>query len=419
MQEQTPLRPPVHSWTKYERLILAVAIRFYNCNTQQLLAIFNFLQIDRLRAEGLSTGLPYSSMVSQIADLRITSRGSDFRKVLSMDIESARRTFRNERDTIEAAALNLGIPLQLGFHPTADLSTTQKKHKDSPALFASLAPSPTPRPRRQVHLGATFHESLKKYVESRDTSSDPTYCPSNSSVDASDSDVEPWNSYLDSEDTDSEDSDVTLEDRSTYNPGYLDHLDPSGRIPALLRVGFDLRGRPCPKRPRLLFRAFDTAHGLCARRFLDISTPVAGPPQGRKDLRDLFLQHLSEDKTFSSPFLSWAENPRRAMKMICESKHEKKHLSLAVVDYSMLEEEVERRFGRPICVWLVPTMCDKFELDGLRKIHDSSATRGKPHGYTGRGEVRSVMACQSIRLNANQAPSSSLGVLLPGVLLGY
>lgn len=385
MQDNITSRPPVHYWTEAERLILAVAIRFYNCDSQQLLAIFNALQIERLRAEGFCTGLAHSSMVSQLADLRISSRGLEFRKVLSMNIEIARRVFRDQRDTIEAAALNLGIPLQLGPPPPNKSSTARKNPEDSPTSpslpFPQLgstrneqAPSPRLRPRRQVLLSTTLHETFAQYIRSRDSSSDPTYCPSNANPSVSNSD---------SEYTAGEDSDTCPEDQPPCQSHDLDDSTPSGRVPALLKLGFDIRGRPRPKRPRLLFRAFDPAHGLCARRFLDTSAPVSGPFRG---IRDLFRKHLSEDKTFSSPFLSWAESPKRAMKIICGSNPENSHLSLAVVDYNVLEEELERRFGRPTCIWLVPTICREFALEGLRKVHDSSAPLPR-HNYTGRGEV--------------------------------
>ncbi|KAI1621637.1 hypothetical protein EDD37DRAFT_128036 [Exophiala viscosa] len=97
--------------------------------------------------------------------------------------------------------------------------------------------------------------------------------------------------------------------------------------------------------------------------------------------------HLCEDKTFPSPFLSWTENPKRALDLIVESDGSETSLSLAVVDYNVLERDLIRRFGEGAGPWLVKTICDTFGLSDLNRIHDNkSKTHESRKGYTGTGE---------------------------------
>jgi hypothetical protein len=103
--------------------------------------------------------------------------------------------------------------------------------------------------------------------------------------------------------------------------------------------------------------------------------------------RELASRHLYEDKTFLSPFLSWTESPVRALKLISKSRE---HLSLALIDYNVLEEDIYQRYGNNNELYLIPEVCKMYRLDGLVKIHDSrpaNYARSNTKPYTGRGEV--------------------------------
>ncbi|EHY52357.1 hypothetical protein ABEF92_007846 [Exophiala dermatitidis] len=161
---------------------------------------------------------------------------------------------------------------------------------------------------------------------------------------------------------------------------------------ARLRISFDNQVRRVHTHPRLLFRAFEPAHGLKARRFLDDSSESAIPPPpafGTSAFRHLVEQHLRE-VPFSSPFLSWSQNPRRALDLIEKGA---KPRFLAVIDYNDYCEELESRFGRGVGLWLVPSICQRYGFRDLEKAGEStsvgSGTRPRRRGYTGIGEFLS------------------------------
>ncbi|KAL2439104.1 hypothetical protein ABEF95_015919 [Exophiala dermatitidis] len=172
---------------------------------------------------------------------------------------------------------------------------------------------------------------------------------------------------------------------------------------ARLRISFDNQGRRVHTHPRLLFRAFEPAHGLKARRYLDDSFESAIPPPpafGTSAFRHLVEQHLRE-VPFSSPFLSWSQNPRRALDLIEKGV---KPRFLAVIDYNDYCEELESRFGRGVGLWLVPSICERYGFRDLEKAGEStsvgSGTRPRRRGYTGIGEFLSwgSVQCEPIAI---------------------
>jgi hypothetical protein len=126
---------------------------------------------------------------------------------------------------------------------------------------------------------------------------------------------------------------------------------------------------------------------LVARRFLGESHIFAPPALRSEKFYDLVSPHLFEDTRYASPFISWTENPARALEIISISDEP---LHLAVIDYLDLEQDLEQRFGDRAGPWLVPVICQVHDLNDLVRIHRQKTVTAREEGrkhYTGTGEV--------------------------------
>ncbi|KIW98951.1 uncharacterized protein Z519_00614 [Cladophialophora bantiana CBS 173.52] len=186
-----------------------------------------------------------------------------------------------------------------------------------------------------------------------------------------------------------------LWDTDANSDGHEDypHLDDNDfpntadRLNPLLKLRFNNKRKWSYKRPRLLFRAFEPQHGLCARRFQDSATSIPRPPTyGGDKFRKLVYRHLITDK-FPSPFLSWTENPERALEKHLAKSSERR--SLAIVDYNVLEDDFEKFHGIGTGPWLVPKICETYVFNDLQKINKRWPPRRgvkRRKGYKGTGE---------------------------------
>ncbi|KIX96074.1 uncharacterized protein Z520_08329 [Fonsecaea multimorphosa CBS 102226] len=162
------------------------------------------------------------------------------------------------------------------------------------------------------------------------------------------------------------------------------------RLNPRLKLTFNNRGKETQQRPRLLFRAFEPEHGLRARCFQGLSPLAPLPAPSTYDhnkFKDSAYRHLIQDKTFSSPFLSFTENPHRALGAHLAKSPERR--SLAILDHNILEEEYRKAYGTDTGIWLVPELVKEYDFNDLRKVdHDPSlhnvVKRQRP--YTGIGE---------------------------------
>jgi hypothetical protein len=146
----------------------------------------------------------------------------------------------------------------------------------------------------------------------------------------------------------------------------------------------DYEGNHSKKKPRLVFRAFETSHNFRARQFLDTDRDIPTPPAfGSNAFRTLAEPHLRGDLSYQSPFISVTEWPRYAMKVMGSMKPAR---SLAVFDMLDIEEDSTERFGERCRPYPVGTLCKKHDLFDL------------PGGYTGRGEVSYVQLMMCLLL---------------------
>lgn len=357
---------PKHVWSKADRELLAVAQKLFDVSNKELTILFNHLSRDTLSGEGFTEGLKVTAIAAQVSDLKRTGRGQDFREIQSMAPTAVRNRFDDLATTIQEAARNLGLRLR----SYADQS-----------LSGHVSPSKRPTARTDDWPSddeEDKHSLAKKQRIIRTPS--PNVSPANTGCDIDDTTTPTTNTTLVTPA-----SLVTSRFVDSCSPGsYRPRSDSpendhqflsdehfpatSGKIPPLLRINHDNSGRLASSRPRLLFRAYNPKHGLVARRFLDRSTTIPSPPMFfTKEFRNMARSHLYEDKTFMSPFLSWTESPKRALQLIQTSEVP---LSMAILDYNTLEEDLSHRFGRNAGPWLVPAICQRFNFTDLRRIHD-------------------------------------------------
>lgn len=394
--------PPKHVWTQADRELLAVAQKVFEISNKELTVLFNHLCRDRLVEEGFTGGLKVTAISSQVADLKRTDRGSDFRQILSMAPTAVQTRHRELITTIYEAAENLGMPIRSYAEqielshvsskrpPTArtdDWASTSDDSEDSHTQVKKQRTMRTPSPMSSLaNTGCYLVDTTTPTTNT--TVVTPASLASSSFVDS----CSPG-SYRPQ-------SDSPENDYQFLNDEHFPAT--SRRIPPLLKINYDNRGGEAAKRPRLLFRACDPEHELVARRFLGPTTSIFPPPPfSSHEFRDMASRHLHTDKTFMSPFLSWAESPERALKLIKKSEVS---LSLAIVDFNVIEEHLIQRFGKTATPWLVPHICEKFNFTDLRRIHDDNAraTHDYRGNYTGAGEVFTSLKVLRSELNLRQ-----------------
>ena len=101
---------PKHKWKDEERSILAVLEKFYAVPKSVQAKVFNKIYWQTLYHEGFTNGLTPEVLVSQIADLKHSPRGENFRNLMTCGPQHA--YCRRLKDKIEAVAGMLNITLQ-------------------------------------------------------------------------------------------------------------------------------------------------------------------------------------------------------------------------------------------------------------------------------------------------------------------
>ncbi|KAI1614264.1 hypothetical protein EDD36DRAFT_221238 [Exophiala viscosa] len=392
--EDQPLRDilnqqvPKHVWTAADRELLAVAQKLYDMSNKQLTKVFNHLHWDQLLEEGFAEGLKVTAISSQIADLKRTVRGNEFRAILSMAPTAVYQKHGGLASVIEKAARDLGILLQCyaGRNGYSDASPVKRpltaRSDDWADVTDEEEDSPPARKRRSIQTPSPADSTPLHVRQPTGTTT-----PASNATPITTSSVSL--SFIDSCSPGSYRLDSNPDENEYQNLDRHHFAATSDKIPPLLRIRYDDKGRYVPTRPRLLFRAYNPQHKLIARRFLGQEKILDAPPPlwTSDEFCCMARSHLCEDKTFPSPFLSWTENPKRALDLIVESDGSETSLSLAVVDYNVLERDLIRRFGEGAGPWLVKTICDTFGLSDLNRIHDNkSKTHESRKGYTGTGE---------------------------------
>jgi hypothetical protein len=372
--------------------------KFFDLSRHNTALLFNTMTKHRLASEGLPRGLSITAIDAQLNDMKRTARGRDFQEIQAMPLARAFKELHTQKVEVEATAQALRISLKLRLHAhetqqrlpskrtlivepdewssDADLSVTTSSNQaaiqSSDRQKRLRRPGSLPANRRTV----TIEDTRKSRVRTESTGASTYTSTSLSSIESDSCSSGSWVSGSDSED------EVHL------NLDENDFGATATRMNPRLSLQFNNQGKVALKRPRLLFRAFDPSHGLRARHFLAPSARITQPPSSNTEFGDLARRHLCEDKTFSSPLLSFTQSPTRALKIIAKDKQTSK--ALAIIDFNDLEEKITRTYGAGNGPWFVPNVCGTHDLKNLTRIHDEQARKGKwknQKNYTGTGEV--------------------------------
>lgn len=367
-----------HVWTSEDRELLAVLHKFYDISSREMRSLFNNIYKDRLRREGFPRGLKATTIVSQIADMKRTNRGGVFNDIQSLTQSAILKKFRKLISDIEIAAGDVKVHLKRKDNEISAADHVQESRSlantndwetdstdDSIDVLDDRRGRCTISKRTRVTTPSSAEASVRRSSMRGETTT-PFTCSVSPSETASTISSESEGSYQPEPEADNHDPYL-----------HIDHLNDfensATRINPQLRIHFNNKGNSAHSRPRLLWRAGDPAHNLRAREFLNPDTPISRPPTDKSAFLQLANQHLHVDKTFLSPFLSWTESARRALKLVSDSRDVP--LQIYIVDFNVLEEEQECRYGARKAIWLVPNLCDEYGLN-------------LPGGYVGYGEVR-------------------------------
>jgi hypothetical protein len=397
-----------HIWTNNDRAIAVLLKECYNATSSDIASILNRIANRRLRQEDIQDGLTADAIGAQIRDMKTSSRGDSVRHIWSMNLTQARQAYRRICLQIEKVASDLNIkgisnlPIMQPTngtllrasakqHQTATIdewssdSDTDSNHGSHEGpLSPALSNSPNSRGAQTAFEIVIPKASVKTRTcfDRERTALTITTNVTNTTFTTDSCSRGSW------------DPQTNFDPREEEQRCDDDFADTASRIRPMLTLRFDKAGNDASQRPRLLFRACDPKHGLQARAFLDPAHAITSPPSyGSEKFKKAARRHLNEDTTFASPFLSFTQNPKRAI-----DRHFLKsgnNLALAVIDFNEVEARLKADYGSDSGPWLVPSMCDEFGWDDIRKdlVVDENEDEDEDHvaakwkGYRGFGEA--------------------------------
>jgi hypothetical protein len=385
-----------HSWTEDERIVICLLRHAYDHTWAECLTIWNNLYSRVLRREGFpSTGLPLSTLIGQVADLKGRRAGtkSAWDRVTALEPSQARKSFAYHIKQIEGAAKSVNVYLK----PRSDVSVSvtgkpaiplQPTRPSTPVIDSSpptahideweisssedeAATQTSPCARRQQRLNASLIRSYTLGAAKATANPRQTTHPRTT---------------------------------KSVTSGPTTTTDSNDRLSPRLRLPPSQDSRSLSRAPTLLFRAFLEGHGFKSRRILDKPGSKAPPPPPFRSetFREEVDSHLRDytrgngDFPVLSPFISLAQNPLNALKRV---KQPGLPLSFAVFYYKDIMEDGIQRYGSKYLPYpyLVPAIVTEHELDDL------------PGNYSGSGEV-SFPLPKKFLCTANWTSVALLGV---------
>jgi hypothetical protein len=350
----------------------------HGATLDQILQIFNLVNKRTLHFEKFpSSKFPRPAMVGQIASMKGGGAGSrPYRAIMKMNFEKVRRIYADDIEVIESAARTLQIPLR---------RVLEKEFNGQSA---------------QRHSFATAHQNEWMTESESESASEEEGMPLKSPAPLNEpqSQKKATSMRLLSEFSQihrfryqAKSSQATVRS-STDKHNQQNQVSQYFLTPRKLV----LKEHGSPRAPSLLFRAFNTSHGLVSRRVLNTGKPLgAPPPMDSRVFRDLADPHLRFYTRYHSgefppgdelsPFISLTSSPMRVHRLILKDPT----LSLALLSTSEVKADALRRYGDN-CLpypWLVPSIVKAHQINDL------------PGSYTGLDEVSLVSVLNTSKTN--------------------
>ena len=143
--------------------------------------------------------------------------------------------------------------------------------------------------------------------------------------------------------------------------------------------------------PVLLFRGFEPAHGLRARRFAEIGSLIPAPPQfSSVAYKNAIHPHLERKIPYDSPVLSLAQNPINALKWVGRDERD-----LAILLLQDVGEDALARYGDVGAAY-------PYLANAIIREHNLNDLPGR---YVGRGEVKYLKSGHRALVNTDTVSS--------------
>ena len=355
-----------HKWSDQDRTLVAVLDRCYIMTRSDQQQIFNVICKETLKREGYDSD-SYSGVNAQMKELKAGGKGFRFwRIVMELPAASVMAIFSDERKSIEEAAGQVGVVLELSsefdeFVSQAKAPAMKERISGSVQVAQATLQLPKSDIMAEVSVKSTALSNPRRIFIGVEIPM--THKAGRNKL--------PRREIISASPPRREENILDILRRVRLSPKLRSNKDFEGN--------FSIGGHPT-----ILFRAFEPEHRFRARRFLASDTDIPTPPHvGSLKFLNEVERHLRVDKTYASPVISVTEHARNALRKIATEKPAR---SLAIFDYFEVEEDLVERYGTRCRPYLVPNICDKHGLHGDREL---------PKGYRGRGEVR-CLACVAV-----------------------
>lgn len=314
-----------HKWVDDDKITLALLVRKYPARQKKawLFAVWNLINRQQLLSDGFPDGiLPTSRLIGQINEMRHGGTGSTlWQKVMRCSEAQIKDVYSIQSALIDAAERELA-PKRSTTAPTA----RRDEWSESPEGEEDLT-------------GLLYDDNA--HIEPDNHDRDVNRCTSSKHQ------------------VPTEHDDMTELLRRPLSRPFLRQQHTIGK--------YTVR---CPV---LLFRGFEQAHGLRARRFADVFAQTPAPPHlSSATYRAEVHPHLERTVPYDSPFLSLAQNPINALKWVGYEERD-----LAILLLQDVGEDALARYGDVGAAYpyLANAIIRQHSLDDL------------PGRYVGRGEV--------------------------------
>ena len=318
-------RGPKHRWSVDDRIILCLLDRLYTWKQQKdhIVAVWSHINQEQLIHEGFPDGKVNPHLFgAQRHDCKIGKTGSDiWKRVMRPTLTEAKAVFATQMEMIEAAERELirGRQATAMTARADEWSNSSEGDQEADSLLHD----------ENVHIENLIRDSdaAEQSTQQRKVSTE----------------AESVNELL----------------RRPLARPYL-------RSQHII-------GNYTVRCPVLLFRGFESAHGLRARRFVQTVSPTTAPPQfSSAQYRAEVHPHLERTVPYNSPFLSLAQNPINALKWVGREDRD-----LAILLLQDVGEDALARYGDVGAAY-------PYLANAIIRQHDLNDLPGQ---YVGRGEV--------------------------------
>ena len=335
----------VHKWSEKGRIVLCLLHREYE--RKFIARLWSYVFRNQLNLEGLSAGMPATRLDGQLAEMRTGGKGHElYTSIKDAEEDLINSTYSSYLQEIRDAIRNLKLDVKKKLNNTVTRAKSnpgraQRRQHDASRADTSdgdaspESPQPMPRLQHFIHQASPYFQQLPPATGGTDSARFPH-----------------WRQ-----------TDEYIYPRLTTN--------------------MDSEGNNTSSHPLLLFRATPVITAFRSRRFKNPDVTIPAPPVfGSQEFKDIAWPHLQRDRSYQSPFVSFAQNPHNALRRVelARSEEHDQKMFLVIFTYNSLQDDAKAQFSTAEAPYLVRALFTPREVSDL------------PDGYRGTGEVSELSA---------------------------